>query len=54
MADDLTDAKATLQRIQGLENHPYGVVLARAVRLLEGAAVRLKQLEDRVAALEAK
>lgn len=54
MADDMTDMDATIQAQQGIENHPYGVILVRAFRLLKAAAVRFKALEDRVTALEQK
>lgn len=52
MADDMTDAETTAASMQGIENHPYGVILTRAVRLLRAAATRVKALEDRVTALE--
>jgi hypothetical protein len=54
MADDLTDAETTLQGLKGPENHPYGVILVRAVRLLRVAVTRFNALEARVAALESK
>jgi hypothetical protein len=60
-ADDLADAEAQVQRMQGIENHPYGVILIRAVRLLRAARTkfaatdnRLDALEARIATLEAK
>lgn len=52
MADDMTDADAVVQSIQGIENHPYGFVILRFLRLLKTAVARLKSLEDRVTKLE--
>jgi hypothetical protein len=61
MADDLTDLETAMGGMQGVENHPYGVILVRAVRLLRAARTkfaahdnRMDALEARIAALEAK
>lgn len=54
MADDLVDAETTLLAQQGPENHPYGVVLVRVVRLLRQARQKFQSTDDRIAALEAR
>jgi hypothetical protein len=54
MADDLTDAEAGLQAIQGIDNHPIGFAVLRAVRLLRAARAKFSGTDDRIAALEAR
>jgi hypothetical protein len=54
MADDLTDAEAGLQALQGIDNHPLGFALIRAVRLLRSARAKFAATDDRIAALEAR
>jgi hypothetical protein len=61
MADDMTDAETAIQAIQGVENHPYGVILTRAVRLLRAARTKFAATDnaisagnDRLTALEAR
>jgi hypothetical protein len=54
MADDLTDAEAGLQAIQGIDNHPIGFAVLRAVRLLRAARTKFSGTDDRIAALEAR
>lgn len=54
MADDMTEAESAVAGMQGLENHPYGVILARAVRLLRQARQKFAQTDQRLDALEAR
>src|ERR1044072_4551702 len=54
MADDMTEAEAAVQAQDGIENHPTGVILVRAVRLVQLLVGRVKALEDRVKALEGR
>jgi hypothetical protein len=54
MADDMTDAETAIQAIQGVENHPYGVILTRAVRLLRQARTKFAATDDRIDALAAR
>jgi hypothetical protein len=52
MADDMTEAEAAMANLQGVENHPYGVVLVRVVRLLRAARTKFAATDARIAALE--
>jgi hypothetical protein len=52
MADDLTDLETAIGGMQGVENHPYGVILVRAVRLLRAARTKFAATDARLAALE--
>jgi hypothetical protein len=52
MADDLTDLETAMGGLQGVENHPYGVILVRAVRLLRAARTKFAATDARLAALE--
>jgi hypothetical protein len=54
MADDLADAEAKLQALQGIDNHPLGFAVLRAVRLLRAARTKFSGTDDRIAALEAR
>ena len=54
VADDLSDAEGDLQAIQGIDNHPVGFALLRAVRLLRAARQKFQATDDRIAALEAR
>lgn len=54
MADDMTEAETAIGALQGVENHPYGVILVRAVRLLRAARQKFAATDDRIAALEAR
>jgi hypothetical protein len=54
MADDLADAETGLQALQGIDNHPLGYALIRAVRLLRAARAKFSATDDRIAALEAR
>jgi hypothetical protein len=54
MADDLTEAEGAMAAQGGIENHPYGVILVRAVRLLRAARAKFAATDDRIAALEAR
>lgn len=54
MADDMTDAAATMQAMQGVENHPYGFILIRMVRLVQAARTVLASQDARITALEQK
>jgi hypothetical protein len=54
MADDLTEAEAAVAAHQGIENHPYGVILTRAVRLLRAARAKFAATDARIADLEAR
>lgn len=48
MADDMTEAEAQAQALGGIENHPYGFILLRMVRLTKLATGRLANIDDRV------
>jgi hypothetical protein len=48
MADDMTDAETAIQAIQGVENHPYGVILTRAVRLLRAARTKFAATDNAI------
>jgi hypothetical protein len=52
MADDLTEADNLVRNHQGFENDAIGQVLARLVRESKAQRAALKDLRDRVAALE--
>jgi hypothetical protein len=52
MADDMTEAEATMANLQGVENHPQGVILVRVVRLLRAARTKFAATDARIAALE--
>jgi hypothetical protein len=54
MADDLTDAEADIQAMQGIDNHPLGFAILRMVRLLRAARAKFAATDDRIAALEAR
>lgn len=52
MADDMTEAEAAMANLKGVENHPYGVVLVRAVRLLRAARTKFAATDARIAATD--
>lgn len=54
MADDMTEADAQIQAIQGLDNHPSGFVLIRLWRQFKLARTKLQDHEARISALEGK
>lgn len=50
MADDLTDAETDIQAVEGIDNHPLGFAILRAVRLLRAARQKFAATDDRIAA----
>jgi hypothetical protein len=52
MADDLTDLETAMGGMQGVENHPYGVILVRAVRLLRAARTKFAATDKRIGDLD--
>lgn len=54
MADDLVDAENMVRDHKGIENDEVGRVAVRVLRSLRQLTIAVKDLRDRVAALESK
>jgi len=50
----MSDLESQAGAMDGIENHPYGFMLLRLVRLIKLARGRLVDLEARVSRLEGK
>lgn len=51
-ADDLVEAEATASQLGGIENHPFGAILIRLVRQARQVRTALRDLDERLKALE--